>query len=396
MKNRFLLSICFLLCSISLLHAEQEPLPYLQNPTRDGITVIWHTEKPAYGWVEYGKTEKLGKKADLVIDGLRNANTTTHKVSLKNLVSGTTYYYAVCYKPILEFGAYKVDFGDVVRSETFSFKTFPKDTSHISCVIFNDLHDDRGQVFKPLCDALSKDSDYQFSIFNGDCFNDPKSRDDVLRCLEKYNKGVSAHSRPALYIRGNHEIRGAFARKLKPMFDFPGNEYYFAMTAGPVRFIFLDCGEDKPDSHWAYSGLNDFTGYREAQKEWLKKEIKTEEFQKAKYRVLVHHIPLMDRPGKSSPNESRKLWSPTLDSAPIDLAVCGHTHNYQFVPVGERNNSHPILIGGGPGVEKGTVIVLSADEKKLCVKVLKANGETIDNFEKIGNNELKATSIPEL
>ncbi len=69
------------------------------------------------------------------------------------------------------------------------------------------------------------------------------------------------------------------------MFDFPDNEYFFAMTAGPVRFIFLDCGEDKPDDNYEYSGLNDFSAFRESQKAWLETEAKSDAFKNAKYRI---------------------------------------------------------------------------------------------------------------
>ncbi len=52
--------------SSSLLRADQESLfltePYLQTPTQKSVSIIWHTKKPAYGWVEYGKTDNFGLK----------------------------------------------------------------------------------------------------------------------------------------------------------------------------------------------------------------------------------------------------------------------------------------------------------------------------------------------
>jgi hypothetical protein len=346
---------------------------------------MWHSEKPAYGWVEYGRTEGLGKKADLVLDGLRHANTTLHKVKLANLEPGAAYYYRVGFKPITRFSAYKTDFADTVYSKTRMFKTIPADSPRVSCVIFNDLHNNE-TLFNSLCETLG-DTHYQFSIFNGDCFSDPSSKGDFLRTLGIYNQGISAHSRPALYIRGNHETRGAFARDLKTMFDFPDNEYFFAMTAGPIRFIFLDWGEDKPDEHWAYSGLNDFTGYRNRQKGWLKEEVKSDAFRKAKYRVLVHHIPLHSRRNSDDSRDSRSLWSSVLDDVPIDLAINGHVHRFSFIPANEAGNNYPILIGGGNKVEGATVMVLSATVERLSIEVLNASGETIHKYETSADDE---------
>jgi len=321
---------------------------------------------------------------------MRNANTTMHKVRLTHLEPGSIYYYRACFKPIVgRYTPYRVDFGDVVYSKTYSFKSVAATNLPVSCVIFNDLHN-KYPVFNRLCNGLG-DRDYQFSIFNGDCFADPAAQRNVVGALTVYNKGVSAHSRPALYIRGNHEIRGAFARDFKTMFDYPDDEFFFAMTAGPVRFLFLDCGEDKSDDHSEYSGLNDFSGYRERQKAWLETEVKSDAFKNAKYRILIHHIPLYNHNDRGVSVFSRTSWAPVLDLVPIDVAISGHTHNYNFVPFKAAGNNYPVLIGGGPDSERATVIVLSATDKQLSIEVLNDRGEIVGKYEKLANKELKAT-----
>ena len=68
-----------------------------------------------------------------------------------------------------------------------------------------------------------------------------------------------------MYVRGNHETRGRFARSLHDYIATPNGKFYYSFDAGPVHFVVLDTGEDKEDSHPAYSGLTDFTGYREEQ-----------------------------------------------------------------------------------------------------------------------------------
>lgn len=390
------MSLAFLFWATPLLHVDPvSPFatePYLQNPMEKSVSIMWQTKGPAYGWVEYGKSDTFGMKADRVIDGMRNANTTLHKVRLTHLEPGSTYFYRVCLKPIVKFAPYKVDFGDIVYSEMYTFKSVAAATPQVSCVIFNDLHNNY-TLFNGLCHALG-DRDYQFSIFNGDCFSDPHSQGDVLEALTVFNKGVSAYSRPSLYIRGNHEIRGAYARDLKELFDFPDNEYFFAVTAGPIRFIFLDCGEDKSDDHREYSGLNDFTGYREKQKEWLKKEVLSEAFLRAKHRILIHHIPLYNHNNRGISVFSRTSWSPVLDSAAIDVAISGHTHRYGFVPTKEAGNPYPVLIGGGRKLETATVIIVSATEEQLRIEVLNASGEIVGKYDKFADEQLKVTKEP--
>ena len=57
----------------------------------------------------------------------------------------------------------------------------------------------------------------------------------------------------------------------------------------------LDCGEDKPDTHWVYYGLNDFSDLRKAQAGFLKEELASRAFKKASKRVLIHHVPSLGK-----------------------------------------------------------------------------------------------------
>ena len=124
-KSSLVLTIIF--CMAQIVRADQDSLfltePYLQNPMPNGVSIMWHTKQPAYGWVEYGKTDQFGAKADLVIDGIRNANTTLHKVRLTDLDSGSTYYYRARFKPIVKFEPYEKEFGDVAYSKTYTYKS---------------------------------------------------------------------------------------------------------------------------------------------------------------------------------------------------------------------------------------------------------------------------------
>jgi 3',5'-cyclic AMP phosphodiesterase CpdA len=240
-------------------------------------------------------------------------------------------------------------------------------------VVFNDLHDDTG-LFGKLT-AHVKDKPYDFSLFNGDCFNDPATEGQVLRVLAAYARGIGADRIPAVFVRGNHETRGAYARQLGNLFDYPRGRPYFAFTQGPVRFVVLDCGEDKDDSHWAYSGLNDFQAYRREQAEWLKKEVASDAFTGARYRVLVHHIPLYNRKDEWVSTHSRALWADILKPAGVDLALCGHTHRSCVLEPDPDYNPYPVVIGGGRKGETATVTLLEADGERLTVTVLDAEGQ---------------------
>lgn len=54
------------------------------------------------------------------------------------------------------------------------------------------------------------------------------------------------------------------------------------MRQGPVCFIFLDTGEDKPDSDIEYSGITDYDRYRTEQAQWLAQAVQIGGFQAGK------------------------------------------------------------------------------------------------------------------
>ena len=66
-----------------------------------------------------------------------------------------------------------------------------------------------------------------------------------------------------------HEIRNAYSIGLRDHYDYVGDRTYGSFNWGDTRIVMLDCGEDKPDDHWVYYGLNDFTQLRNEQVDFL-------------------------------------------------------------------------------------------------------------------------------
>ena len=100
---------------------------------------------------------------------------------------------------------------------------------------------------------------------------------------------------------GNHETRGFVARDLKNYFDYKDDRFYYSFDNGPVHFVVLDCGEDKPDNNRYYYGLADYDSYRLEELEWLKKEVKSDAFRNAKHRIVIVHMPIIKE-------EKQGLW----------------------------------------------------------------------------------------
>lgn len=350
--------------------------PYLQNPSSEGMTITWVTNALVNSWVEYGESpENMNLKAQTLVDGQVVCYNKLHKIRLNKLKPNTTYYYQAISQEIKSYGAYNKKFGETEKSEIYAFTTPGEKTTSFKALVFNDIHKQK-KTLEALMGQV-KDVDYDFVVFNGDFIDDPNNEDEVLDVLAHAVDKVNASEHPIYLLRGNHEIRGAYSIKLRDYIDYVGgNTTYGAFNWGDTRIVLLDCGEDKPDDHWVYYGLNNFEQFRLDQTEFLKKEVKSKEFKKANRRVLIHHIPIYGNTDDEY-QPCRDLWHPILSKTKIDIAITGHTHVYNFLPTGTDLNTFPVVIGGGYDLKSATIMILSKDTKDLNLKVLNSEGKNL-------------------
>ena len=344
--------------------------PYLQNPVNNGITAMWETTLPAYSWVEYGTDKDNLQRVRLIIDGQAEFNESIHKIRLDNLTPGQTYDYRVCSQEILQYKAYSKKFGNIAKSDFYTFTMPEADTDSFTAIIFNDLHQ-RSNVFQALLKQVEK-VDADFVVFNGDCIDDPANHEQATRFVKLLTESVHGDRIPTFFMRGNHEIRNAYSIGLRKHFDYVGGKTYGAFNWGDTRIVMLDCGEDKTDDHKEYSGLNDFTQLRQEQVGFLKEELASKAFKKADKRILIHHIPLY-----GCDNLCWNLWEPLLKKAPFHVSLSAHTHKFAYHPKGSLGNNYPVIIGGGNRMETATVMILEKKKGEISIKVLDTGGKIL-------------------
>lgn len=358
------------------LHAGKDEIfrtkPYLQNPTGNGITISWLTNVPVHSWVEYGTDGNLDQKHQLYVDGQMLCNNYHHKFRLEGLIPGKTYSYRICSREIAVYEAYRKEFGETAVSDTYTFRLPSEGDTGFTAIVFNDLHQRMELV--DMFSILIKDIDYDFVIFNGDNIDDPRNEAQAVQSLSYMNESVGAETIPVFYTRGNHEIRNAYSIGLRDLLDYVGDKTYGAFNWGDTRIVILDCGEDKPDDHWVYYGLNDFTGLRKDQAKFLRDELDSEMFKSAKKRVLIHHIPVYGL-REESYNPSLEEWGDILKKAPFDIALNGHTHRFAYHPKNTVGNNYPVVIGGGNNPQGATMMILKKVGEKMTLRVLDVNGE---------------------
>ena len=186
-----------------------------------------------------------------------------------------------------------------------------------------------------------------------------------------------ATSIPFEMVRGNHETRGKLARTYPKLFPKTTNKIYGSRLVGDIMIVMLDCGEDKPDTAPVYAGLNDFDNYRTEQTEWLKELVKSKEFKKAKYRIVISHFPMITSLDKGRDTDhgisdlAAKML-PVLNKANIDLMISGHTHRYAFFEAGSGGNLFPVIVGSNHSATR-----LDIQDGKIKAKVVDKDGKIL-------------------
>jgi acid phosphatase type 7 len=334
--------------------------PYLQGPRATSMTVVWFTNKKCVSRVEFGEDTALSAKAISSHYGLIDANETRHVVELDGLKPGKTYHYRVVSKEVVKLEPYRVTFGEEVASKTFTFRTSdPAKEAFSFCVVA----DNHGQAKRlgGMLDRIDR-SGVDLMVLDGDMVDyfqeEPQLFDGFIDvCAARFAASV-----PFVFVRGNHETRGALARQLYNYFPTPEGRFYYSFDHGGVHFIVLDSGEDKADGDKAYSGLADFDAYRRTQAKWLQEDVRSDGCRNARFRVALVHIPPRgeDWHGERS---VRELWEPLLNQSGVDLMVCGHLHKNVHVAPGDGGNRYDLAI-----VSPQAVLRVDVTRDRLTVK----------------------------
>ncbi|HZZ44487.1 MAG TPA: FN3 domain-containing metallophosphoesterase family protein [Tepidisphaeraceae bacterium] len=365
--------------------------PVLMNVTSDEVTVVWGIGVSATGWVEFGETESLGKRADGEVGGLMPYGERVLRVRVGGLEAGKKYFYRVHSKPVEFVNAYKIRCGEETAGEVGSFTTLNASGATARFAVWNDTHEHVETIRK----LVGMTGEQDFLFWNGDVVNTIDTEGEIARKFFDPAEGETyAGKVPVLFSRGNHDVRGAGARQLSRYVNGLGGRFYYWFRQGPVAFVVMDTGEDKPDDSAAYAGLAGFNAYREEQRVWLEKVIEEPGFKSAPFRVVFAHIPMvwdgdvlvtmLATYGKTRgwvSDDGLAKWGPLFDQAKVDVVISGHTHHHAWYPA-KSGRSWGQIIGGGPIMAAATVINGLADGEKLeLVMRMAANGEVVTRQE---------------
>lgn len=383
--KKFFLLLAFSIFSLNVFSSQETPFaithgPYLQGLTENEVTIIWTTNRKGISWVELAPNDDthfyLTERAKYFSEsyGFKVADS-IHFVTIKDLEPNTTYRYRVYSQEVLSHIGTKVLYGSVTatnvyRAQPIAFTTSNPEKNDISFLVLNDLHGNN-----ELMENLLKDTDWgktDLVFFNGDMTNDIRSQSQMFgdfldKAVELFAKGT-----PMYYARGNHETRGNYATTFPMYFPSPTGQLYYLLRQGPICFVVLDCGEDKPDSDLEYSGIVAFDNYRARQAEWLESALKKRDFLDAAYRVVIIHMPPFG--GWHGEKEIETKFVPLLEKAGVDVMLCGHLHRHIHKKAGDGQN-FPIIANANRALIKGFT-----DNGTLNINVVDEAGTIVDSL----------------
>ena len=354
--------------------------PWVVGVTETEMTVVWTSTDRCMGWVEVAPDDGTSFYAeerpryDEDFMG-RHVVSAVHHVRITGLKPGTSYRYRIYQQGVDDSGHNPVPSGYISASNVYSQKPYAirtMDAKKADCTftVVNDIHG-RDSMMLALTKGI-KEQKPDFVVFNGDMVSFMGSTEDIETGFMTRATETFATDIPLVYVRGNHETRGPGFSEYLNLFPTPTNTPYFTFRQGPVAFVVLDSGEDKPDSDIEYGGTAAYDAYREKMAEWLKEAVKSEEFRSAPVKIALLHIPFDKGVGWYGNNELKRLLLPTLNEAGIDVMLCGHTHRYSFRDVGSVDNNFPILVNSN-----NDKVNVRATKSQIDMEVVDATGKVL-------------------
>ncbi len=390
--------------------------PWLQWPNPGTMTVSFVTFGDTPAGVDYREKgqEQWTRQWNMLGGQLRN-DLDNHNITLTGLKENTVYEY----RPVLlEPRTNKPLPGAEIYSFT-SFTSKPKEHRFFATGDIQFPAQVRTNIIRRFLqngEVMKSD----FFVTLGD------SADSVHELVDTLFFGLlnplfeqTAHGKPYIPLRGNHEYRG---NESSSWFKIFGSAYR-GFRYGDTYYIVLDSGDDqvsKPFTPHFTATTIDTENYMRQQAEWLSEIVKTPEFTTAKFRIVLCHSAPFGHNGEYMRNAIRKIIDPHFGGENpkhrIHLWLSGHIHVYRrTIPgtneikalapikskssVDGKNYRFPVVAIDGPrggGHEiSGLIVKVGSDE--IDVESIDINNNTFDHFSVDKDGKFKELgSVPEL
>lgn len=235
----------------------------------DDYQIMVPVNAPALFWVEI-----CDQKYYDHANGIMVSDTDMHRVCVPQAVLNEAKTYTTVYRKIIDRKPYFPETEEEVRT-TFSF--YPvRGFDEVDAVRFYHIADTHGRPDIPIKAGAYFGDALDFLILNGDIIDhsgDTKNFEVIFRIAEALTHG----EKPVICSRGNHDMRGFCAERIKDYTPCVNGKTYYSVRLGDLYFIVLDCAEDKDDSSREYGHTVVCHGFREEQTAFMKTLIRQKE-----------------------------------------------------------------------------------------------------------------------
>ncbi|MBU0473715.1 MAG: metallophosphoesterase [Bacteroidetes bacterium] len=383
------ISTLFLFFVFIIINAESKRIefivkPYIQNVSTNGITILWETNIPSNGIVQYGKAKTNSNEVFFDKNKSSNSPSILHTINLTDLQAETKYFYKVI---------------SYMNTDTLEYNIIPFMTSINSnrSVTFSVFGDTQQQSDTTVWNKISEMALLErpnFGLIVGDLVDtggdSSQWRNEFLANGHKFMQSI-----PLFPVVGNHDlIYDAEAKTFNKYMKHPGNNNYYTVKNGNVQLFVLDSNQDMEPGSPQYL--------------WLVDELAKS---KSMWKIAAHHHPPYSSdfddygntesalPIDGDPNFDPII--PLYEKYNVDMVFYGHIHSYERTwPLANKRVSKAGVVyvqcgGAGGDIEHSGIIrswfsaklnsehhfcVVSINNSKLYLNAIDYNGNLFDQY----------------
>lgn len=335
--------------------------------------------KPSLMWVKVGDICYYDES-----NGILRSHNAVHRISIPMEKLDRAGKYTICERVLIERKPYFSETEDLCEYE-YSF--YPVRKRNARAYHISDTHN---LIAEPIM-AAKTFGDFDFLILNGDVPEDSgkiENFDVIYKIVSELTGGM----KPAVFSRGNHDLRGIYAEKLVDYTPNDNGNSFYTFKLGSIWGIVLDCGEDKEDSHAEYGHTVCCHEFRKRQSMFIREIIENaeKEYQQEdiETRLVIVHNPFTEQTGEpfNIENELYREWAKLLkEYIQPDVMVCGHIHKlYVSYPGDEHDNlGHPcpVIVGAAINHKQRYYVGCGlAFGEKIIGEFTSSEGEVLEKF----------------
>lgn len=314
--------------------------PWLLNPSANSITINWVTRRHCAGGIEYReKGTEAFKTVWPIKGGIIDYSKDLQSIHLTGLKPGTEYEYRLVHSYDQEQCAYHRHIPKFVAREIHTFTTLDPEKQNYKVFLTADFHGTARLCLYPLYERTgAKDADFYF--FLGDNVEDNlgDARFYVTHGFLDDMSLLWSKNKPTVFLRGNHDFSGKERYQYTDYFPQPDGKTYQAFRQGPALFIALD-------SLWIQHGVQgeQVQAYIREQADWIRKLKKSDDWKKAKFRIVMLHVPLLGYGGQAFLQDFVEVLNDNSEAGRVHAVIAGHNHFYERVDVNSFYSKRPTL-----------------------------------------------------